>query len=614
VFERFGAVWYLLRDRPEKEWGKRASLLLKDYPETFQAIEFADVNLSIKRVEPLEGNESILGLDIRGRPFTEDQIAEIGRSAIPRYAPPFDLLQGMRGMTLYVPVYYDGRFEGLAIAVFHLNNYLNNIVKDHEASYNIQLRFGEQIEYESPAMQSGNGEFLQAETTFESFGQQLTLRVSPTGQQLILLKIKLIRYLPFGGAALACLLALLSGLYVSSQEKSATLKKKTEELSTQIRIVKEVASALELSRGEAESKEIHLKAVFQAAPNGILLLDEEGNIRSINAAVERIFGYSESELIEEPIDRVVPDVRSHRALVHIAEPAEEVIRERSRELFGVHKNGGQIPVEVSAREVETAQGRFTLVSIMDISERYENKAKLERINRELRRSNEALDQFAYVASHDLKAPLRAIKNYATWLKEDAEETLSTESKAFLQKLQKRVVGMERLLDDVLSYAKIGRETGAAELIDSRALALGVAQLVAPPSGFTVSVDQDMPQLRALRIPLELVFRNLISNAIKHHDREAGTVSISGRVDKGMCFFSVSDDGPGIEKKFHEKIFKMFETLQPRDDDSGSGMGLAMVKKAIEAQGGVITCESTVGNGSVFHFTVPQNVTERELEQ
>lgn len=224
--------------------------------------------------------------------------------------------------------------------------------------------------------------------------------------------------------------------------------------------------------------------------------------------------------------------------------------------------------------------------------------------RELQRINEELDQFAYVASHDLRAPLRAIDHLATWITEDAGELLPPRSREHLSKMRGRIARMERLLEDLLTYSRAGRQRGIPARIRMPDLVARVVDVLSPPDDFSVAVSGDTLPIYTLAVPLETVLRNLIGNAIKHHDRSDGRVVVHTERMGEWLRISVRDDGPGINPAFHERIFQMFQTLRPRDEVEGSGIGLSVVKKIIENMGGRIELESTPGQGSTFIFTWP----------
>ena len=231
------------------------------------------------------------------------------------------------------------------------------------------------------------------------------------------------------------------------------------------------------------------------------------------------------------------------------------------------------------------------------------EADLAASNAELMRSNEELDGFAYGASHDLKAPLRGIRNLTEWIAEDVKDLAGEETAANLGLLQSRVERLDMLLDSLLQYSRVGRSGGAAEEIDVSLLVHDVATYIAPRPGFTIACRGEIPPIRADRAPLEQVLRNLIGNGLKHHDGDAGAVVVSDRDLGDRVEFRVEDDGPGIPPAFHDRIFKMFQTLKSRDTIEGSGMGLAIVKKSVERHGGTVWIESVPPRrGTAFVFT------------
>lgn len=259
--------------------------------------------------------------------------------------------------------------------------------------------------------------------------------------------------------------------------------------------------------------------------------------------------------------------------------------------------------------VRDAQGQIEglLLTLIDVTPRKLAELAVERQAQELERSNQELERFASVASHDLRAPLRAISSLALWLEEDEGETLSEAGRDNLAKLRSRVHRMETMIEDLLAYSRAGRKRHAPVIVDTAELVHDIVEMLAPPPGFIVAADSSLPVLVAERAPLETVLRNLIGNAIKHHDRpQQGQVTVraAGESRDGQQWyeFVVADNGPGIDPKFHARIFELFQTLRPRDEVEGSGMGLAVVKKIVESRGGSIWVESAVGEGTALHFT------------
>lgn len=241
----------------------------------------------------------------------------------------------------------------------------------------------------------------------------------------------------------------------------------------------------------------------------------------------------------------------------------------------------------------------------EVAERKRVEAKLIRHSQQLEKSNQELDDFAYVASHDLRSPLQGIKNLASWVKDDNYDNLPVESQRHLELMHQRIERMERLLDDLLQYSRVGRIAQSTAVVDVNQMLVGIIDSLPRPAGMSVAITSEMPTLETLTAPLDLTFRNLIQNAIKHHDRLDGKAEISCE-DRGQYFrFCVKDDGPGIAPEFHQRVFKMFETLRPRDAVEGSGMGLSIVEKTLERVGGKVWLESVPGEGATFVFDWPK---------
>jgi signal transduction histidine kinase/CheY-like chemotaxis protein len=252
----------------------------------------------------------------------------------------------------------------------------------------------------------------------------------------------------------------------------------------------------------------------------------------------------------------------------------------------------------------------------DITERKQSEALLAQQRDKLLKANEALlrttallekrnqelDEFAYIVSHDLKAPLRAVHNLSEWIEEDLEGQLDQDTQKQMDLLRQRVGHMERLINAVLQYSRAGRVATPIETISVKTLLESIIKSLEVPPEFTIEIPDILPQLQTQVVLLEQVFTNLITNAIKYHHRSDGTIKITA-VNLDNCYeFAVSDDGPGIAPPDQERIFKIFQTLQPTQNTESTGIGLAIVKKIVEQLGGTLRVESELGQGTTFYFT------------
>ncbi|MEP7125398.1 MAG: PAS domain-containing protein [Byssovorax sp.] len=240
----------------------------------------------------------------------------------------------------------------------------------------------------------------------------------------------------------------------------------------------------------------------------------------------------------------------------------------------------------------------------DVTEKKLVEVERERLIAELKRSNEDLDQFAYVTSHDLKAPLRGIANLSLWVEEDLAEKISDEGREQMRLLRGRVHRLEALINGILSYSRAGRTRERLELVDLGKLAREVVELLAPAPAVEITLPADLPTIETERVPLQQVLMNLVSNAIKHAKKANPKVSITCSESRDGYSFMVKDNGPGISPAFHQRIWIIFQTLEPRDKVEATGIGLSIVKKIVESRGGRVWIVSVPGAGAEFHFSWP----------
>ena len=242
--------------------------------------------------------------------------------------------------------------------------------------------------------------------------------------------------------------------------------------------------------------------------------------------------------------------------------------------------------------------------IEDITERKMAEKKQSQLLKELEKVNSELKDFAYIVSHDLKAPLRAIGSLVNWISTDYRDKFDEEGKETVNLLIGRVRRMNDLIEGILQYSRVGRIKEDMEKVDLNQLVANVIDLVAPPEHIQVNIRDPLPTIQCEKTRVVQIFQNLLSNAVKYMNKPEGIIEIGCKRENGLLKFSVSDNGPGIEKKYHEKIFQIFQTLSPRDEIESTGVGLSLVKKIVELYKGKIWIESVVGSGSTFYFTLP----------
>jgi PAS domain S-box-containing protein len=241
----------------------------------------------------------------------------------------------------------------------------------------------------------------------------------------------------------------------------------------------------------------------------------------------------------------------------------------------------------------------------DITKEKQAEVEILEYAEHLEHVNKELDQFAYVVSHDLKAPLRAINNLSEWIEEDIGDKVDVETKKNLNLLRGRVHRMENLINGILEYSRVGRKEPRSNEVNVKELLSSMLSKEIVPENCNVKIPEELPIFDTEMVAFEQVFSNLISNSIKYNTSEHPEIEICFDSIGPYYKFSVKDNGPGIAAEFHEQIFTIFQTLQPRDKIESTGVGLAIVKKIINEKSGDVWVESELGEGATFHFTWPQ---------
>ena len=344
-----------------------------------------------------------------------------------------------------------------------------------------------------------------------------------------------------------------------------------------------------------------IRAVVDSSPNGLLMVDGAGVIVLVNREIEQLFGYSREELVGRPVEMLVPiPLRAHHPELRTAFHADPHKRAMGagRDLFGRRKNGDEIRVEIGLNPIETDEGFFVLASVVDITQR-------KQVEEELRRSNEELERFAYVASHDLQEPLRTVGSYVQLLARRYRHALDEDGLEFIDFAVSGVNRMQRLIEDLLAFSRIGTRGGDLLPIDSEGAFEGALESLGAAieeSGAQITHDP-LPRVLADGRQLEQLFTNLLGNALKFRGGEAPRVHVDARRSGRHWVFAVQDNGIGLDPQYADRVFVMFQRLHARDEYPGTGVGLAICKKIVERHGGRISVKSTPGSGATFVFTL-----------
>ena len=377
-----------------------------------------------------------------------------------------------------------------------------------------------------------------------------------------------------------------------------------------------LASVVDIT--ERKRAEERLRITIEAAPSGMIMVDQDGKIVLVNTQVERLFGYSREELLGQSIEMLVPaNVREkhpeHRASFFKNPHARAM--GVGRDLFGLRKDGTELPVEIGLNPLEAQGERFVLASIVDITERKKAEALLQEKLLELQRSNEELQQFAYVCSHDLQEPLRVISNYTQLLaKRYMGKTLDDDAHEFIDFTLDATKRMHQLINDLLLYSRVEtRGKGFVDVDMNEILQIAESNLVLVIEETNAEISAEpLPTLKGDNSQLVQLFQNLIGNALKFRSEDAPKVSVSVTSDGDMWQFVVSDNGIGFDMKYVDRIFVIFQRLHLRETYEGSGIGLAVCKKIVERHGGRLWAESVPNKGTSFYFTIPKHATKVSL--
>jgi PAS domain S-box-containing protein len=361
---------------------------------------------------------------------------------------------------------------------------------------------------------------------------------------------------------------------------------------------------------EKKRTDARFRALLESAPDAMVIVNAKGCIEIANLQTERLFGYSRNELIGQRVDILVPlSLRGAHGAYRDSYFAAPKQREMGAglDLMAVRRDGTEFPVEISLSPLEGPDGISVTAAIRDITERRLADQQLAAKVVELHHSNEALEQFAHIASHDLQEPLRMVASYTQLLSKRYKGRLDADADEFIGYAVDGTQRMKRLIEDLLLYSRAGKGAPPSDEFSSEeALQVAIKNLnFAIQDSQAVVTHEELPRVVGVESQVIQIFQNLIGNAIKYRGDRTPEVHVSAVLLGGECVFSVADNGIGIDPKYFDRIFVIFQRLHNRQEYQGTGIGLAICKRILQQQGGRIWVESEPEKGSVFHFSLPQ---------
>jgi PAS domain S-box-containing protein len=436
------------------------------------------------------------------------------------------------------------------------------------------------------------------------------LALSETAKVISQQKDYSVRAVKLGDDELGLLTDAFNQMLGQIQEQNQTLNEFNKNLAQK---VSERTSELEIANNGLKESEEQIQTIFRSAPNALVVMNQEGNIIRWNQQAEEIFGWKAEEIIGKPMSETIMPNRFREMMTNGIKrfllTGEAPILNQTLELAANRKGGIEFPVEIRISYTKSNDKYVFIAFITNITERKKSEAELKQKSEELMHANKELEQFVYVASHDLQEPLRTISNFAGLFEQDYSDKLDEDTNQYLSFIVKAAARMQNLIKDLLDFSRIGRKITFVNVDCNKILLEIIAEMGSSITESSAKINySNLPILKGNETELKQLFQNLISNAIKFRKKDVSPViDISSQEKETEYLFAIKDNGIGFEEEYKDKIFIIFQRLHNAEEYPGTGIGLATCKKIVTQHNGRIWVESKLGEGSTFYFTISKKL-------
>ena len=581
--ERMVTRWERDKGTPYQDWQIDAHEYITDYP-SMRALEWVDAQGYVRWIEPIEGNERAQDLNLLFEPRRAKALSLAQTTNQVTFTAPIDLVQGGKGFLAFFPLQINGQFSGFLLVVFDINGLIEEVLPPSVVTnYGVILMAENEQIFASEQVAPDYFQQWGLSRQIPMYGTDWQIHVWP--KENLVTSFRYVTDSLFVGSFIISLL-MGSSIYLlmAIRQRNQALK-------------------------DSEQQQ---KAILESNIDGIITIDSKGIVHSYNSACEKLFGYNAGQVIGQNIKMLMPSPfrQEHDGyLQNYQQTGQRKIIGIGRQVQGQRQDGSTFPMDLGVSEFSASGKKFFTGVVRDITDRAKHEREREDLISALTRSNEELDNFAYIASHDLKEPLRAIYNHSAFLLEDYQQQLDEEGVHKLNRLMYLTKRMQKLISDLLYFSRLGREKLAISQTDITLVLHDIQTTMEDTLKETqahISFVAPLPTVACDKVKVTELFRNLITNAIKYNDKQQKVIEVGVLANKrhGQLVFYVKDNGIGIDPRFHQDIFRIFKRLNSvKKYGEGTGAGLTFAKKIVEQHGGDIWLESERGIGSTFFFTL-----------